>query len=341
MSPSNVKTKTIEGYVAKKAGAPLESFLYDSPELGPCDIEIAISHCGICHTDLHLINNDWGTNSYPLVPGHEIIGTVKERGKLVKHLEIGERVGVGWQRSSCRHCEWCHQGEENLCPKQEAVCVGHYGGFATSIVTDSRLAFPIPQGLASENAAPLLCGGATVFSPFLQHDVNATMRIGVIGIGGLGHLALQFARAFGCEVYAFSNSPEKEGDAKRFGAHHFISSSRELEKAANTVDLLLCTSSSEIKAEAYLDILRPKGKLCLLGAPKEGHIDIPYFALITARKTVCGSNIGSAPEIRTMLRFAEQHGIVAQTELFPMSEVNRALGKLANNQIHYRAVLKN
>ncbi len=336
MSKSN---KQIAGYVIKAPGAPLEPYLYDSPSVGPWDIEVEISHCGICHSDLHLIQNDWGNAEYPLVPGHEIIGIVKQKGNLVTELEIGQRVGIGWQRSSCGHCEWCHEGKENLCFAQEATCVGHFGGFAKSIVTDSRLAFPIPDALSSENAAPLLCGGATVFSPLLEHKVNGTTRVGVIGIGGLGHLALQFARAFGCEVFAFSSSPEKEAEAKAFGAHHFITT--EDSAPHSSIDLLLSTTSVQKEWQKYIEMLRPKGKLCMLGAPKGGTVDVPIFNLILGRKTICGSNIGSAPEIRTMLRFAAQHGIVAKTEVFPMSEVNTALKKLASNQIHYRAVLKN
>ena len=341
MSTSKVATKVIEGYAVQQAGGKLEPFQYEAPQVGPWDVEIEISHCGICHSDLHLILNDWGISQYPLVPGHEIIGTVREKGNLVSELNVGDRVGVGWQRSSCNHCEWCHQGEENLCLKQEPTCVGHFGGFAKSIVTDSRLAFPIPEALASENAAPLLCGGATTFSPFLQHNITGLDRVGVIGVGGLGHLAIQFAHARGCEVTAFSSSPSKEAEAKKLGANHFISNADDLKQAANSIDFLICTSSSQMDWPAYLALLRPKGKLCLLGVPKDGVITLPIFGLIDGRKTVCGSNIGSAPAIREMLRFAAQHGIVAQTELFPMSEANVALEKLAKGEIHYRAVLKN
>ena len=235
------------------------------------------------------------------------------------------------------------KGEENLCLKSEATCVGHYGGFAKAIVADSRLAFSLPDKLASENVAPLLCGGATTFSPFIQHQVDATWRVGVIGIGGLGHLALQFANAFGCEVFAFSSSPKKEKEAKELGAHHFISSvdPQAIKKTENAIDLLICSSSENIDGELFLSTLRPKGKLCLVGAPKEGHIDVKNFSLIMGRKTVCGSNIGSAPVIRKMLQFSALHNIVAKTEVFPMSEVNTALKKLSANQIHYRAVLKN
>ncbi len=335
--------RTIKGFAAHEAGGKLLPFSYPTPELGAWDIEVEITHCGICHSDLHLILNDWGESRYPFIPGHEIIGHIKNKGPLVQELEVGQRVGIGWQRSSCTHCEWCHQGEENLCLMQEATCVGHNGGFATSIVTDARLAFLIPDVLASENAAPLLCGGATTFSPFIQHKVNASMRIGVIGIGGLGHLALQFANAFGCEVFAFSASSEKEAEAKRLGADHFIlnTDAQALKRVANSIDLLLSTSSGQMDWPLYLETLCPKGKLCLLGAPKEGVVNVPIFSLIAHRKTICGSNIGSAPDIHTMLRFAARHHIVAQTEVFPMEEVNTALTKLASNQIHYRAVLKN
>lgn len=343
MSITKSKVNTIEGYAAKKAHSPLEQIYFDGSLLRERDIEVEITHCGICHSDLHLINNDWNNSIFPLVPGHEIIGIVKQKGTQVQEFELGQRVGIGWQRDSCDRCEWCAQGEQNLCFKQEATCIGHPGGFAKTIITPGQFAFPIPENLSSENAAPLLCGGATVFSPFLQWNVNATWRIGVIGIGGLGHLAIQFARAFGCEVFAFSSSSDKEREAKAFGAHHFISSSdkKSLQKAENGLDLLLFTSSAESDFNAFLPLLRPKGVFCLLGAPQGGHIDLPIFNLIMGRKVVCGSNIGSPAAIRKMLRFAALHGIVAQTELFPMHDVNLALDKLAKNQIHYRAVLCN
>ena len=343
MLENNTNTNPVKGYAAAKAGGKLESFTYVCPEIRPWDIELEISHCGLCHSDLHLINNDWTITNYPLVPGHEIIGLVKKKGALVKDLEIGQRVGVGWQRSSCNSCEWCHQGEENLCLKQEPTCVGHHGGFADKIITDSRLAFAIPQELASENAAPLLCGGATVFSPFVEHKIDATMHIGVIGIGGLGHLAIQFAHAFGCKVTAFSSSSQKQQEAKELGADHFISSTDEksLRDAANTIDFLFSTSSAHMNWDAFLGVLRPKGKLCLMGAPKEEVVSAQIFNLITGRKTICGSNIASGPVIRKMLKFAARHNIVAKTEVFPMSEINTAIDKLSKNQIRYRAVLKN
>jgi uncharacterized zinc-type alcohol dehydrogenase-like protein len=329
---------TITGYAAPKKSAPLESHSYEPAPLGPHDVDIDITHCGICHSDVHLIDDDWGLSKYPFIPGHEIIGNVTAKGDQVVKLEIGQRVGIGWQRSSCMHCESCHQGEENMCAKQEATCVGHNGGFANKIRADGRFAFPIPEKLSSENAAPLLCGGVTVFSPLHFYDVRPTDKVGVIGIGGLGHLALQFANAFGCEVTAFSHSPEKEAEAKKFGAHHFVSSS-DLSASTGNFDFILCTISKPLDWDQYLALLKPKGKLCFVGA-QEKPIDVSFFSLLTGRKTVCGSNIGSRPDICKMLEFAAHHGIEAQTEVFPLSNANEALDKLRAGKMRYRAVLK-
>ncbi len=343
MPENKLVTKTVEGLVVKSAKGTLEPIHFEPEALNEWSILVKISHCGICHSDLHLINNDWGNSVFPMIPGHEIIGTVVEKGRSVNHLEVGQRVGIGWQRSSCHSCQWCLSADENLCPKQQATCIGHPGGFASAIVADSRFALPIPEKLKSENAAPLLCGGATVFSPLLQFRVNPLWSVGVIGIGGLGHLALQFARAFGCQVTAFSSSASKEEEARHFGAHHFVSTSdkKALKNAANTIDLLLFTSSAATDFASYLPILCPKGKMCLLGAPEKGHIDVPIFDLIAARKMIFGSNIASPHVMGHMLRVAANHNIVAQTELFPMHEANRALKQLAENKIHYRAVLYN
>ena len=326
-----------KAYAAKKAKENLEPFEYEPKPLDLWEIEVEISCCGICHSDLHLLNNDWGVTAYPFVPGHEIIGHIKNRGELVK-LKDNQRVGIGWQRSSCSSCEWCNRGTQNLCPTQEATCVNHYGGFANKIRIDSRFAFPIPDTLDSVNAAPLLCGGATVFSPLVTHNVTPLTRVGVIGIGGLGHLALQFANAFGAEVFAFSSSPSKEQEAKQFGAHHF--STKPDSSFNNSIDLLLSTTSSAINWPDYLRLLRPAGTFCHLGAPVDGKSTLLPHELIGKRLNVCGSNIASPPHINDMLRFAAQHSIVAKTELFKMHEVNEVLQKLAANQIHYRAVLE-
>lgn len=224
--------------------------------------------------------------------------------------------------------------------KQEATCVGHQGGFAEKIRADSRFAFPIPDALASEHAAPLLCGGATVFSPLLSNEINPTHKVGVIGIGGLGHLALQFANAFGCEVTAISSSPDKQKEATEFGAHHFLSSNdpSAIAKAANSLDFIISTSMSSMKWTDYLNMLRPKGKLCLVGAV-EKPIEIPFFSIIFGRKGIIASNIASRPHMAKMLETAAKHGIKPKIEQFPIKDVNKAIEKVRSGKIRYRAVL--
>lgn len=332
----------IHGYATKEPKKSLFPFDYQPDHLGAWDIEIKITHCGICHSDLHLIDNDWGISQYPLIPGHEIVGNITAIGSNVKSLRVGQRVGVGWQRSSCFNCEWCKMGDENLCPRQEATCVGHMGGFADTIRTDSRFAFLIPDKLASEHAAPLMCGGVTVYSPLKIHKIDSSKTVGIIGIGGLGHLALQFAKALKAKVTAFSSSPSKEQEAKKFGADNFISSTnaKELEKLAGTFDLILCTIWQPLDWSVYLNLLRPKGILCFVGAQSEP-ATLPIAPLISNRKGVDGSNIGNRGDIEEMLQFASMHGIKPQVELFNMSHVNAAIDKLRANKVRYRAVLKN
>ena len=333
---------TIDCHAAMGARQPLEPFRYDVGALSPEAVEVAIQHCGICHSDIHLIDNDWGISTYPLVPGHEIVGTVNAMGEGVTHLVVGQRVGIGWQRGSCLKCEYCLRGEEQLCSANQPTCVGHYGGFANAIRIDSRFVFPIPESLTSEQAAPLLCGGITVYSPLRFYGVQPPMRLGVIGIGGLGHLAIQFARAFGCEVTAFSSTPGKEGEAKAFGAHEFICTGDRaaLKRAGNSVDFIIATVSADIDWARYLNILRPNGRLCIVGATP-GPVTFPATPLLLGRKSVCGSVIGGRGTIREMLGFAARHKIGARVETVPMAEVNSAIQKVRDNKARYRMVLKN
>jgi uncharacterized zinc-type alcohol dehydrogenase-like protein len=333
----------IQAYAAHGPGLPLEPFEYEpSPlPLEPSQIEIAISHCGVCHSDVHLLNNDWGFTQYPMVPGHEIVGAITQLGAAVRSLRDGQRVGVGWESGSCGECEYCRHGEENICLGWKGTCTHGYGGYASAIRVDSRFAVPIPEGLASELAAPLLCGGITVYAPLAQ-EVRSAMRVGVLGVGGLGHLALQYARAFGCEVTAFSTSPDKEAEACRLGAHHFINAGdvAAVEKAANSFDFLISTASADLDWGAYLNALKPKGKLCIVGVPKSD-MRLPAFPLITGRKSVFGSPVGGPTLIREMLEFSTRNGVRPITELFPMAQVNQALERVRQNQVRYRAVLVN
>lgn len=332
---------SIKCYAAFKAKEPLKEYRYDLKELGPLDITVKVTHCGICHSDIHLIDNDWKISQYPLVPGHEVVGIVEEAGKEVARLKKGDRVGVGWQSGSCMECEWCIKGEENLCIKSQATCVGHYGGFAEKMRTDSRFAFLIPEGIDSDSAAPLLCGGITVYSPLRRLIENPAAKVGVIGVGGLGHLAIQFANAFGFEVTVFSSTPTKEKEAKSLGAHHFISSrdANAIKKAAFSLDFILSTVNVKLDWLGYLSVLRPNGKLCIVGAVDEP-ICVTSSALISDQKAVVGSVIGNRTLIKEMLEFAARHKIKAQTETMPLKDVNAAIKKVRDNQARYRMVLE-
>ena len=330
---------SFSAFAAPAAREALVPYSYDPRPLGPRDVEIEISHCGICHSDLHLIDNDWSTSVYPLVPGHEIVGTVAEVGADCA-LAPGQRVGVGWQRSSCGECEFCRAGEENLCPRQEATCVGHMGGFARRIRLDGRFAFPIPASLDSAAAAPLLCAGATVFAPMRRWKVRAGMKVGVIGIGGLGSLALRFLRALGCQSTAFTSSPDKRDAALSLGADEVASSTnaKEIRALANRFDFLLCTVPARLDWITYLLTLKPNGILCLVGAPP-GVMQILAGPLLSGQRILCGSDIGSPGMIRETLGFAAEHGISAQVETAPLEEVNAAVQRVRDNQVRYRMVL--
>jgi uncharacterized zinc-type alcohol dehydrogenase-like protein len=332
----------IQGLAVHAAGAQLLPYKFDPGELQPNEVEIKISHCGVCHSDVHLIDNDWGISKYPFIPGHEIVGTVVAVGSDVRDRTMGERVGVGWQADSCGICEWCRQGDEHLCAQSQPTCVGRNGGYADRIRVNSHFAIPVPKVLDSENVAPLLCGGITVYSPLRNHGVRPSSRVGVIGIGGLGHMGIQFARAFGAEVTAFSTSKDKEKEAKELGAHYFVNTrdTGALKKVAGSFDFLLSTVSADQDWGAYVNALRPKGTLCVVGAAPSP-IQLSAFALIGGQKAVSGSPTGSPRDLHEMLDVAARHNVKAITERFAMSKANDAVAKVKKNQVRYRAVLAN
>jgi uncharacterized zinc-type alcohol dehydrogenase-like protein len=331
-----------QGLAAHAAGAELLSYKYDPGKILPDQVEISISHCGICHSDIHLIDNDWGLSQYPFIPGHEIIGTVTAIGSEVRLLVVGQRVGVGWQAECCGICEWCFRGEEHLCAKSQGTCVGRNGGYADLIRVHARFAVPIPEALESENAAPLLCGGITVYSPLRNHGVNPASRVAVIGIGGLGHLGIQFARAFGAEVTAFSTTPEKEEEARALGAHHFISTLEQaaLKKLNGSFDFILSTINADQDWNPFVQALRPKGTLMFVGVPPSP-ASLGIFPFIAGQRSMSGSPTGSPSDLTEMLDVAARHGVKAKTELFPMAQANEAIAKLKKNLVRYRAVLAN
>jgi len=332
----------IHGLAAHAAGAELTRFHYEPGELGPEEVEIVITHCGICHSDLHLIANDWGISQYPFIPGHEIVGTVAAAGSLVKGLTVGQRVGLGWQSNSCGVCDWCIQGKENLCAQMEGTCVKRNGGYADRVRANARFVAPIPEALESQNAAPLLCGGITVYNPLRTQGVNPSSRVGVIGIGGLGHMAIQFAKTFGAEVTAFSTSAAKEEQARALGAHRFVNSreSKALKEMAGTQDLILSTINADQDWGIYIQALRPTGTLCFVGVPPSP-VSLSAFPLIAGMRSISGNPTGSPYRLREMLDVAARHGVKAQIEAFPMAKANEAIEKVKKNKVRFRAVLAN
>jgi uncharacterized zinc-type alcohol dehydrogenase-like protein len=332
----------IAGFAAREKRGRLASFEYDPGPLGPAEVEIAVSHCGLCHSDLHLVDDAWSRSRYPLLPGHEIVGTVVACGPQVRDLRPGQRVGVGWQRGACLGCELCVAGQENLCPEQQATCLGHPGGLAERVRADARFAFPLPAGLDGAAAAPLLCGGITVYAPLRRFAVGPHSRVAVVGIGGLGHIALLMLRAFGCEVTAFSTSASKREEALAMGAHHFAATNeaRAVLEHTGKFDLVLSTVHARLDWTTFLRTLRPRGTLCLVGSPP-GLLQIPASLLVTGERAIAGSDIGGRSQIREMLQFCARHAIAPKVEALPMTEdnVNLAVERLRENKVRYRAVL--
>lgn len=328
------------GFAATEAGGKLKEFQYDLGPLGDHQVDVKVDYCGICHSDLSMLDNHWGMTTYPFVPGHEIIGTVEAIGSHVKGLSIGQRVGVGWSSGSCGVCECCLTGYQNLCSSNIPTVLGPYGGFADRVRAQAEWVLPIPSALDPAAAGPLLCGGITVFNPLLQFDVKPTDRVGVIGIGGLGHMALLFLKAWGCEVTAFSHNPGKESAAKEFGAHHFVNSadSAALAKVAGCFDFILSTVNVPLDWNSYLLALRPKGRFILVGVVLEP-IPVSMFTLLLGQRVVSAGNTGSPASMATMLNFAARHNILPKTETFKFSQVNEAIEKVRQDKVRYRVVL--
>jgi uncharacterized zinc-type alcohol dehydrogenase-like protein len=330
----------IRAWAALKAGGKLEPFEYDPGTLGAEEVEIAIDHCGICHSDLSLLDNEWRMTRYPFVPGHEVAGRVVALGAQAKGVNLGQRVGIGWNAYSCMHCRQCLMGHQNLCENLRATLIGRHGGFADRMRAHWVWTMPLPDALDSRECGPLLCGGITVFAPLRELGIPPTARVGVIGIGGLGHLALKFCKAWGCEVTAFTSSDSKVEEARAFGAHHVVSThdSAAIAKLAGRFDLIIDTVNVTLDWPALLDALAPNGKLHVVGAVPEP-IAVPAFSLLSGQKSVSGSPTGSRGAIDAMLDFAARHHVEPQTEHFPMSRVNEAMDHLRAGKARYRIVL--
>lgn len=330
----------IKAYAALAPGGELRPFEYDPGPLPPDEVEIDVQFCGICHSDLSVLDNSWGVTRYPVVPGHEVVGTLARVGDHVRHLRAGQTVGLGWHSGYCHQCAACRAGDHNLCDRAQATIVGHHGGFAEQVRAGADAVVPLPDGLDPASAGPLFCGGITVFNPLIQFGVKPTDQVAVIGIGGLGHLAVMFLRAWGCEVTAFTSSEAKKREALQLGAHHALDSrqAREIQQAAGRFDLVLSTVNVKLDWNLYLNTLKPKGRLHFVGATLEP-LDLGAFNLIGGQKSVSGSPVGSPGTIARMLEFCVRHGIRPIIEKFPLAEVNAALAHLRSGQARYRVVL--
>ncbi|WP_413354579.1 NAD(P)-dependent alcohol dehydrogenase [Microbacterium sp. 1P06AB] len=339
---------TVAAYAAPSATEPLVRTTIERRETGSRDVLIAIRYAGICHSDIHLVRGDWGPVTYPQVVGHEIAGEVVEVGSEVTGFAVGDRVGVGCMVNSCRECENCLAGMENYCLNGNTQTYGSVdrdgtitqGGYSTHVVVDQDFVLRIPEALPYESVAPLLCAGITTYSPLAHWKVGPGSKVAVVGMGGLGHLAVKIAVAMGAEVTVLSQSLSKQEDGKRFGATHYYATSdaSTFTALANTFDLIINTVSAPLKLESYLRLLRLDGTMVNVGAPSEP-LSLRVFALFGNRRSFAGSNIGSIAETQEMLDFCAEHGIAPETELIAADEINEAYERVLRSDVRYRFVI--
>lgn len=327
----------ILAYAQHSSRAPLEAITLPDPgDPQGRDVDIEVVHCSVCHSDVHLLDGDWGEVKRPLIPGHEVVGRVVRRGPDVT-LPLGALVGVGWQAGSCGACLACTTHREHLCTGGKVrTCVGRQGGFATRVRVDDRFAFELPAALDASTAAPLLCAGLTVFSPLERLGAKAGVRVGVIGVGGLGHMAVRFAKALGAEVLAFDPDASKKDLARSLGASDLLDARGPLPEGA--VDLLLVTTHANLPWDAWMKVLALEGTMCLIGVPSEP-LRLGVDPLLDEQKKVTGSVIGSPATMRRMLSVAAEHGIAPITERMPMSRANDAVARVREGKARMRVVL--
>ena len=339
---------TVNAYAAPSADAPLEPTTITRREVGPHDVLIEIAYAGICHSDIHTVNGDWGPQPYPLVPGHEIVGTVAEIGPEVTGHAVGDRVGVGCMVNSCGQCTNCRNGDEQYCAEGMVPTYGGadrdgtitQGGYSTHVVVDAGFVLSVPASLDLAAAAPLLCAGITTYSPLRRWGAGPGRKVAVVGLGGLGHLAVKIAAAMGAEVTVLSQSLKKKEDGLRLGAEHYYATSDRaaFEQLAGSFDLVLNTVSAVIDVDAYLSLLTVDGALVNVGAPAEP-LSLNVFSLIGGRRTYAGSMIGGIAETQEMLDFCAEHGIVPETELISADRVNEAYERVLASDVRYRFVI--
>jgi uncharacterized zinc-type alcohol dehydrogenase-like protein len=342
--------QTIRGYAAQSATQPLGPFRFERRDPRPDDVVIDILYCGVCHSDLHQVRNEWGGSIYPMVPGHEIIGRVSAVGATVSQFKVGDMVGVGCMVDSCQHCEACAHGLEQYCEEGATFTYNStdrhdgsptHGGYSERIVTAEKFVLRIPDGLDPKTAAPLLCAGITTWSPLRHWNIGKGSKVAVVGLGGLGHMGLKFAKALGAEVTLFTRSPGKEAEARRLGADHVVLSTdaSQMKAVSSHFDFILDTVPHQHDLNPYLATLKLDGTLCLVGLLEP--IDPPASAgqLIRKRRAVVGSLIGGIPETQEMLDFCAQHGIGADIEMIDIQHIDHAYERMLKSDVRYRFVI--
>ncbi len=339
---------TVNAYAANSAEATLSPFKLDRRDPGPHDVQIEILYCGVCHSDIHQARNEWGNSIFPMVPGHEIVGRVTAVGSHVKSFKVGELAGVGCLVDSCQTCSQCAAGEEQYCENGSTGTYNSkdkngevtYGGYSTQIVVDEKFTLHISEKLDLKAVAPLLCAGITTYSPLRHWKVSKGQKVAIVGLGGLGHMGVKLAAAMGAEVTVLSTSDNKEPDAKRLGAAHFVNSKNEEQMKAVTgkFDFILNTVSAPNNYDRLLPLLKTDGVMVLVGAPPEPSA-ITGFNLIMQRKSIAGSLIGGIKETQEMLDFCAEHNIVSDVEMISIDKINEAYERILKADVKYRFVI--
>jgi uncharacterized zinc-type alcohol dehydrogenase-like protein len=338
------------GYAAHSPTTPLVPFSFERRKTGPRDVRIDILYCGVCHSDLHQARDEWGGTTFPIVPGHEIVGRVTEVGSEVTRFAAGDLAAIGCMVDSCRHCPDCADGLEQYCQNELVLTYNSpdkhtgrmtYGGYSNQIVSDEHFVLRLSDKLDPAAAAPLLCAGITTYSPLRHWGTGPGSRVGVVGLGGLGHMGVKLAHALGAEVVLFTTSPGKADDARRLGADDVIVSRNpdEMARYAGSLDFILDTVAASHDLDSYLDLLKRDGTLCLVGAPEHPHPSPGAFKLIARRRRLAGSAIGGIRETQEMLDFCADHEIVSDIEIIPIQQINQAYERLLKGDVRYRFVI--
>jgi alcohol dehydrogenase (NADP+) len=339
----------VHGYASKQAKGQLTLYEFERREPRDHDVVIDIQYCGICHSDIHQVSDEWGGSTFPMVPGHEIAGVVSQVGTNVSHYKVGERVGVGCFVDSCRKCSPCRDGLEQYCIEGCTLTYNGFerdgmtptqGGYSNKIVVNDDYVLKIPNGLPLPRAAPLMCAGVTLYSPLMHWNAGPGKKVGIIGLGGLGHMGVKIAHALGAEVTVLSHSLHKQEDGRRMGADHFLATSDPMtfEKLKGSFDMIINTVSVELDMNSYLNLLRLDGTMVIVGLP-EKELSFGASSLTNARRRLAGSVIGGIQETQEMLEFCDKHKIYCDIELTPIQRVNEAYQRVVNSDVKYRFVI--